>query len=228
MDDEPRGPIVITWALAGLCILLAGALTVVLVMNSSGAHSLRAIQRPDGGGSTLPTSSPSATPTPDPSTAPPDGGGGRGAGSAGGGAVGGAGGHGSGSGSVDQPAPSYTIGGTLAQPLRPGDSYPLDLVVTNLTGTAMTATHLRVTVSQVNAPSSSPSLPCTVSDFTVTQAADAFSVALGAHESTSLSARGVPSSQWPQIGMINSAANQDGCKNASLTLMFTGSSAVAP
>jgi len=226
MDDKRRGPIVITWALAGLCILLAGALTVVLVMNSSGRHSFRAIQRPDGGGSTLPTSSPSATPTPDPSSATPDDAVGRGVG--GGSAGGGGGGHGTGSGSVDQPTPSYTIGGTLAQQMRPGDDYPLDLTLTNLTGTAMTATHLRVTISQVSAPNSSPSLPCTVSDFTVTQAADAFTVALGAHESTSLSARGVPSSQWPQIGMINSAANQDGCKNASLTLTFTGSSAVGP
>jgi len=217
---------VITWALAGLCILLAGALTVVLVMNSSGGHSLRVIQRPDGGGSPLPTASPTATPTPDPSTAPPDAGGGRGVGT--GSAGGSGGGHGTGSGSVDQPAPSYTIGGTLAQPLRPGDVYPLDLALTNLSGTAMTATHLRVAISQVSAPNSSPSLPCTVNDFTVTQTADALTVALGAHESTSLSARGVPSSQWPQIGMINSAANQDGCKNASLTLTFTGSSAVGP
>jgi len=228
MDDERRSPLVITWALTGLSILLAGALTVVLVMNSSGGHSLRAIQRLDGGGSPLPTSSPSAAPTPDPSssTAPPDAGGGRGVG--GGSAGGGGGGHGTGSGSVDQPAPSYTIGGTLAQPLRPGDVYPLDLALTNLGGTAMTATHLRVTVSQVSAPNSSTSLPCSVSDFTVTQTADAFTVALGPHESTSLSARGVPSSQWPQIGMVNSAANQDGCKNASLTLTFSGSSAVAP
>jgi len=224
MDDERRGPIVITWALAVLCILLAGALTAVLVMNSSGRHSLRAIERRDGGDSTLPTSSPSATPTPDPSTAPPNDGGGRGVGS--GSAGGGGGGHGTGSGSVDQPTPSYTIGGTLAQHLRPGDVYPLDLTLTNLTATAMTATHLRVTVSQVSAPNSSASLPCSVSDFTVTQAADVFTVALAAHESTSLSARGVPSSQWPQIGMINSAANQDGCKNASLTLTFTGSSVV--
>lgn len=226
MDDERRGPNVITWALAGLSILLAGALTVVLVMSSSsGGHSLRAIQRP-GGGSPLPIASPTAAPTPDPSTAPPDAGGGSGVGggSAGGGGVGG----GTGSGSVDQPAPSYTIGGTLAQPLRPGDAYPLDLALTNLTGTAMTATHLRVTISQVSAPNSSPSLPCSVSDFTVMQTADSFALALGAHESTSLSARAVPSSQWPQIGMINSAANQDGCKNASLTLTFSGSSAVGP
>ena len=51
---------------------------------------------------------------------------------------------------------------------------------------------------------------------------------VGAYESTSLSARGIPSSQWPQIRMLNTAANQDGCKGATLTLSFTGSSTVTP
>jgi len=221
MNVERRNRTAI-WILAALCLLL-GILLVTTVVSSNTAAPRRGADRPDGHWSPEPTSSPSTTATPVPSaSAAPGQGGGSGSGSGGGTGIGS--GSGSGGGGINQPAPSYTISGLLAQQLHPGDTYPLDLGLTNLGGAAMTALNLHVTISQVNAPHATASLPCSVSDFGAVQPPDGFSVSLAAHESTSLSARGIPSSQWPRISMLNTAANQDGCKGATLTLGFTGSS----
>jgi len=226
MDVRRRDRIAI-WALAALCLLL-GALLAVTVVSSTGVPHLRGAEHPTRGVSAetfTPTPSPSATPDP---TAPPVPGSGGGSGSGSGGGTGIGGGHGSGSGSVDQPSPSYSISGTLAQQLRPGDTYPLDLALTNLGGVAMTVIDLHVTISHVTAPNATPSRPCSVTDFAAAQVASGFALDLGPAESTSFSARSIPSSQWPQISMLNTAANQDGCKGATLTLSFTGSSTVTP
>ena len=229
MDERRRGPIAITWALAALSLVLF-ALLVVSVVSSTSPHSRRGAERPAGGSShstSTPTATPDPTADPTPSGTPAPGSGG---GSGGGRGVGGgsASGSGGGSGSVDQPSPSYSIAGDLVQYLRPGDTYPLDLTLTNLTGNTMTALDLHVAISHVTAPNATSTHPCTVSDFAAAQVASGFSVALAPHESTSLSARGIPSSQWPQISMLNTAANQDGCKGATLTFVFSGSSAVTP
>jgi hypothetical protein len=218
MDVRRRDRIAI-WTLAALCLLLTTVLTVSFV-SSIAAHPRRGADRPHPGGSQSPTASPSATPTPRATATPtPD----QGRGSGGGTGIGG-GGTGTGGGSVNQPSPSYAISGTLSQQLRPGDVYPLDLTLTNLGSAAMTVVDLHVAISHVSAPNATPSRPCTVNDFAATQVANGFSVALGSFESTSLSARGIPSSQWPQISMLNTAANQDGCKGATLTLSFSGAS----
>jgi len=215
------------WALSALCLVL-GTLLAITVVNSTGVPTRRGAEPPGRGVSTEtsgPTSSASATP--DPSASPtPNPGDGSGGGTVGGSGVGG--GSGSGGGSTYDPSPAYTIAGMLDQQLRPGDQYPLDLELTNLGGVTMTVIDLRVTISHVTAPHASSSRACTTGDFAVVQVADGFSVDLGPSESTSLSARGIPSSQWPQIGMLNTAANQDGCKEATLTLSFTGSSTVTP
>ncbi|MEO8093871.1 MAG: hypothetical protein ABI632_02955 [Pseudolysinimonas sp.] len=116
----------------------------------------------------------------------------------------------------------FTIGGTLSQQLKPGDQYPLDLTLSNLTSSALNATNLQVSITGITAPNASASRPCSLADFYAVQVASGFSVVLAANETTSLSARGIPSAQWPQIGMTNTAANQDGCKGATLTLTFSG------
>lgn len=223
MSVERRELIWISWALAALCVVLL--LVVVFVANSVPLGPRRAEGRPSGRPSSGPSSTPRPSDSPSPSSTPsPNQGSGSGSG------TGGATGHGigGGSGTISQPSPSYSIGGVLAQQLRPGNAYPLDLTLTNLSSVAMSALDLQVSISHVTAPNATVSLPCTVSDFEVTQVANRFSVALSGNESTSLSARGIPSSQWPQISMLNTAANQDGCKGASLALAFTGSSTVAP
>jgi len=225
MRVSGRDPMVI-WVLPALCIALSISLAATVV-NSNAVHPRRGTERYP---SSAPTSSQqSATATPSPSVTPaPNQGGGSGGGTGTGGGTNSGGGTGAGGGSIDQPTPSYAIGGTLTQQLHPGDVYPLDLSLTNLGGVAMMVIDLQVTISHVAAPNATASRPCTVNDFGAVQVADGFSVALGAYESTSLSAQGIPSSQWPQIRMLNTAANQDGCKGATLTLSFTGSSTVTP
>ena len=225
MNARRRDAIAI-WALAALCVVLS-ALLVASVVNSFAAHPRRAFAGDSPSSGPAPAG-PTATPTPSPSGSPdPDPGGGSGGGTGTGGG-GSAGGTGIGGGSVDQPSPAYTISGTLAQQLHPGDVFPLDLVLSNLGSASMTAIELHVSISHVTAPNATVSHPCTVNDFTAVQPDSALSISLAGFESASLSGRAIPSSQWPQIGMTNTAANQDGCKGATLTLTFSGSSAVTP
>jgi hypothetical protein len=228
MDDRRRDRIAI-WALAALCLLL-GALLAITVVYSSGVPPRRGADGPGPHPSSDPsTPKPTASDTPAGDETPaPGGGSGRGSGGGSAGGTGIGGGTGSGGGTVSQPSPSYTISGTLVQQLRPGDTYPLDLGLTNLGGVAMTVVDLRVTISHVTAPHATASHPCTLNDFAATQVATGFSVDLLASESTTLSARGIPSAQWPQLSMLNTSANQDGCKGATLALTFTGSSTVTP
>ncbi len=228
MDVRRRDRIAV-WALAALCLLL-GVLLAITVVSSTTVHPRRGTDRPGQHPSSDPSTPPqSTTANADPTTTPePNKGGGSGSGTGVGGGNGTGRGNGTGGGSIDQPSPSYTIAGTLARPLRPGDMYPLDLALTNLGGVAMTVVDLHVTISHVTAPAATASRPCTVNDFAAVQLADGFSLDLGPAESTSLNARGIPSSQWPQVSMLNTAANQDGCKGATLTLSFTGSSTVTP
>jgi hypothetical protein len=223
--DVGRRDRIALWALSALCLLL-GILLAMSLIGSLTAHPRRGAERSDQRPSPDPsTSAPSDPETPSPTDTPaPDQGHGAGGGTGGGGF--GGGGTGSGGGSVEQPGASYTIAGTLTQQLRPGDVDALDLQLTNLGSAAMTALDLHVAISHVTAPAATASRPCTVNDFEVVQAAAGLTVDLSAYESTSLSARGIPTSQWPQIGMLNTTANQDGCKGATLTLSFSGSSSV--
>ncbi|MEO7720346.1 MAG: hypothetical protein ABIS08_00355 [Pseudolysinimonas sp.] len=209
MGIERRKLVVAIWALSALCIVLL-VLLFVFIGRPAGFDRPRQVAQPtsDPGSSSTPTPTPSSTAT-DPVDATPNPSGGVGRGTS--------------TTPVDQPGASYTISGTLAQQLQPGDQYPLDLILSNQTNAAMSAAVLHVTIAGVTAPNASASLPCSVSDFQVVQMAGSLSVALGAHETTSLSARGIPSSQWPQIGMINSSSLQNGCKGATLKLAFSGS-----
>jgi hypothetical protein len=64
--------------------------------------------------------------------------------------------------------------------------------------------------------------PCGVNDFTVTQFTGSYGFVLPAAGDTSLSRLGLPPSSWPQVSMLNRPVNQDGCKDATLNLGFTG------
>ena len=60
------------------------------------------------------------------------------------------------------------------------------------------------------------------------QVADDLDLTLPPGRTSSLSDLSLPSGQWPQVGLLNTSVNQDGCKGATLTLDFTGSGVVDP
>ena len=117
---------------------------------------------------------------------------------------------------------SYTITGSVsAGPLRPGVSVPLNVTLRNPHESGLRVAQLDVSIDGLAAPMADAAHPCTAADFAVA----AFSgdeVELPASSTRSLSSLGIPESEWPQVLMADRAANQDGCRNAVLTLRFTG------
>lgn len=118
--------------------------------------------------------------------------------------------------SHDEPV---VIGGDVVERLAPGQMVPLDLTLTNPRGFPVSVSDLRVAVSRVNAPHADDQHPCTRDDFAVTQR-DNLDIVLPGDAASTLTALAVPRSSWPQVGMRDRPLNQDGCKNAFLTLRF--------
>jgi hypothetical protein len=118
---------------------------------------------------------------------------------------------------------SFTIhGSTPTGALRPGVAVPVDLRLTNSHDSALRIGGLAVRIERIDAPQANPSHPCAAGDFGIVQFSGDEDVELPASGTRSLSALGIPATQWPQVTMTNRSVNQDGCKDAKLTLGFTG------
>jgi hypothetical protein len=115
----------------------------------------------------------------------------------------------------------FTISGKLDN-LLPGQLQPLNLSLTNPNSTALSVAGLTVSVQSVSAPHATATLPCVVEDFSVTQFSGTYPLAVPASATRSLSDLGVPSSQWPQVSIIDRPSDQDGCKGATVTLGYSG------
>jgi hypothetical protein len=135
----------------------------------------------------------------------------------------GGGGAGSGGARLGGSSASFTIHGDAAAPLSPGVRAPLDLQLTNPQDVPLSVTDLRVTVQSVSAPNADEGHPCADRDFAVDQASSGLRITLAGRSTSILSDLGVSRAKQPQVGMLNRAANQDGCKGASLTLAYTAS-----
>jgi hypothetical protein len=134
---------------------------------------------------------------------------------------------GSGRAGVDGSSASFTISGNAAAHIAPGVQAALDLVLTNPQDVPMSVDALHVTVQAVIAPNADESHPCGAHDFALDQASSRLVLSLPAHSRSSLSSLGVPGASQPQVGMVNRAVDQGGCKGASLTLAYTASGRTA-
>jgi hypothetical protein len=119
---------------------------------------------------------------------------------------------------------AFTISGDTTSPLAPGVSQPIGLTLSNPNSQSLSVTNLSVTISSITRTSTAVAqgLPCTAADFAITQYSGPYPLAIPAG-SASLSSLGIPSSQWPKISMLDTSANQDGCKGVSLVLAYSGS-----
>lgn len=122
---------------------------------------------------------------------------------------------------IDLGAEPFSIGGDLEAPLEPGLTAALDLKISNPVDETLGIQDLVVTVTSVDAPNSTTELPCSVKDFT-TQAASGKIILEGGSTNT-LTELGLADSEWPQVSMLNTNLNQDGCKGATLSLTYSGS-----
>jgi hypothetical protein len=132
-------------------------------------------------------------------------------------------GGGSGSARLGESSASFTIDGDAVAPISPGVRAPLDLKFTNRQDVPLTVTRLRVTVQRVSAPNADKAHPCAARDFVVDQASSGLEITLARRSTSVLSRLGVSPADQPHVGMVNRAANQDGCKGASVTLAYTAS-----
>ena len=117
----------------------------------------------------------------------------------------------------------FTISGTLSG-LAPGRSLPLDLTLSNPNKKSLSVTNLTVTVQSVarTTDAIAHNRPCTSADYAVTQYSGPYPLTVPGSGSASLSTLGVASA-WPKLAMLNTITNQDGCKGATLTLVYSGS-----
>jgi hypothetical protein len=116
----------------------------------------------------------------------------------------------------------FIISGSTTPPMTPGLSAPLDLSLTNTSDVAIQVSSLTVAVRGVTAPNADAGHPCSAADFTVHQGADRLDLSLAAGETGSLSTLHVPLASWPRVQLKDLPVNQDGCKQATLILDYSG------
>ncbi len=109
-------------------------------------------------------------------------------------------------------------GVTLGQ-LRPGTSAQVALTLQNPNKHAVRMMKVRVKIVKIVAPHADDAHTCTTADFAVKQMPRAI-LRVPARRTTTLAAMGVPAAVWPRLTMLNRPLNQDGCKDAQLTLRF--------
>lgn len=111
----------------------------------------------------------------------------------------------------------FGITGDVVGLLAPGVSRPVNLVITNSVNFAIKVTSVAVTIN----PAPSGAGCATDENFTVVRSLVG-SVTVPANATRSLERLGIDESRWPLVGMINRDADQDACKNATISLSYTG------
>jgi hypothetical protein len=118
----------------------------------------------------------------------------------------------------------FTISGGPSVALAPGATAPIDLMVQNTTDQDLRVGSLTVSISKIDAPAATTALPCGRDDFVVEQSSSDLVLVLRAGERRTLSNAGRAPSALPRITMTDSAANQDGCKDAVVRLRYAATS----
>ncbi len=117
----------------------------------------------------------------------------------------------------------FTISGDPTGLLAPGNAVPINLQLTNPGNSSLNVTGLTVSIAGVTrtAQAVANNRPCNPSDYVVIQFSGSYPIAAPPGNS-SLSGSGIPAARWPQIRMLDTSLNQDGCKGATLQLSYSG------
>ena len=125
---------------------------------------------------------------------------------------------------LDSTIKQFALSGNVPGTLSPGTSAGLDLQIGNPTNKSLALTNLSVAIAGVtrSADAMAKNLSCTPADFAVTQYSGPYPLAVPTG-SSALSGLSIAPGAWPRVGMLDSSANQDGCKGAALQLTYSGS-----
>lgn len=117
----------------------------------------------------------------------------------------------------------FTISGGPAGLLAPGSAVSIDLQLANPGNSSLNVTGLTVSVTGVTrtAQAVANNRPCNPSDYVITQFSGSYPISAPPGNS-SLSTSGIPAARWPQIRMLDTSLNQDGCKGATIQLSYSG------
>ncbi|MCO4238046.1 hypothetical protein [Pseudarthrobacter raffinosi] len=118
---------------------------------------------------------------------------------------------------------TFSISGNLGEPLTPGAKIALNLSFSNPNNKSLALSSLSVTIAGITRTRAAVAagLPCTTADYAVTNYSGAYPLTVPVG-SKSLQELNQDSAQWPQIAMLDTALNQDGCKGATLQLSYSG------
>jgi hypothetical protein len=115
---------------------------------------------------------------------------------------------------------SFQVTGNLGTQLAPGRKAPLNLSLTNPHNFDLQVTNLAVALEE---STSKPGCSGT-QNFAVTQIPAArYPIMLPGGQTRTLGQLGVADGHKPQVEMLNQAWNQDACKNAAISLHYSGS-----
>lgn len=118
------------------------------------------------------------------------------------------------------PAQPIPVGAIRPAPLAPGASVPVDVWITNTTGSALSVKALSMSIARIDAPRASGARGCEPADFSIEQFSGS-TFAIPPRATRRLSEAGVPQAHWPMLKMLDRPTNQDGCKGADLQLAFS-------
>ncbi|HET6741635.1 MAG TPA: hypothetical protein VFH76_21975 [Kribbella sp.] len=125
---------------------------------------------------------------------------------------------------VQSSGKDFAISGNLTGLLSPGATRQLDLTLTNPNKKPIAITNLTVALASVmrTATAVAQGLPCGSADYRITQYAGSYPLSVPGNSGAALSGLHVPQSAWPQVTMVDTASNQDGCKGATVTFAYSG------
>lgn len=125
---------------------------------------------------------------------------------------------------VAVPSKAFSITSPNVVVPGPGAGVGMNLSITNPNNQAVQITNLTVGISSVTKSTTAPAdRPCSAADYTITQVpGSSYPIPVQAGQTIDLSHLGVANTAWPQLRMLNTSSNQDGCKGATLSLTFSG------
>jgi hypothetical protein len=117
---------------------------------------------------------------------------------------------------------AFTVNGSLTGVLSPGAMSPIDLAIDNSANNQdLAVDNLTVSLTSVT-PAADAIGTCTTADFTVVPYRGAYPLTVPAGATRHLSDLNVGVEQQPALHMLDTSLNQDGCKNARVSLSYTG------
>jgi hypothetical protein len=116
----------------------------------------------------------------------------------------------------------FQVDAVTVTALAPETSAALEVSVTNPNDVALAIIRLTAVVAAVHAAGA-----CGAENFTLHQFSGAYGFVIAGHSTARLAQLGIRSAQWPQITMVNRDVNQDGCRDAVVTIRFAGEASKA-